>query len=153
MQARMPTQKHTHTLLFKHLHQCFMCPLPYSPTYTLVFPCVCLIRMIFYTHPQIHTTIPPCIPKLAVAFTPVHMHTEAHILTFPLVYRCSHSSTHKLTCIRASCPPMHVQIIFKHTFRNRCTLPHAHEHPSMLLCTLMHAHGHSYHGAVQMHFL
>lgn len=146
----MPTQKHTHILRSSTYTNASCAPCHILPlTHLCSHVDIC---MIFYTHPQIHTTIPPCTPKLTVTFTPVHMYMEAHTLTFTLVHRCSHTSTHMLICIRASCP-LHVQIIFTNTFRNRCTLAHAHEHPSMLLCTLMHARGHLYHGAVQMHFL
>lgn len=131
---------------------------------------------VLYTHPQIHKNPPPRTPKL-VSFMPVyvhmevqtqinaHSHTEDTWCTYTLLSMYSHAHSHTrtpvhthtttrmLTCIRASCPPLHMQSNFMQTSRSGCTLLHTHEHPNMPLYTLVHANGHSYSRIVQMHFL
>lgn len=70
------SEAHPHTP-FKHLHKRFMCPLPHSSTYTLVFSCRHMHDILYPpTNPHNHTS----------------MHTQAHCHLYTCAY--VHGSTY-----------------------------------------------------------
>lgn len=118
----------THKCTQTHLHAH---PSPLSPL------CLCICtwkpkQKSMHTHtlktPGAHTQSPAC--TLTLIFTLVHL--------------CSHTGACMLTGIRASCPPLHTQVIFTHAHSGIGVLLHTHVNTqtrlSAHLCVRMATH-------------
>lgn len=111
VQAHISAQKHTHPLPCRHLHKCFICILPYSPTHSLVFACRHTHALICpSTHPHKYTS----------------MHTQAHCRLYICADAHGNTNTNQCTLVHSR-PLMDVHIrpyIHLHLFS--CLYTYAH---------------------------